>query len=578
MASSGRLKIFYYVIVAVIVVFIIRLFYLQILRGSYYEQQALASQLKQFEIPAERGSIYAFDGEEVVPLVLNETRYRIVADPQLIKDVDQTAERLSGPLGMDVNSLKELLGTDSRYVVLANKQTKEKQQEVERLELPGIFTHEKVPLRVYVQGQLAPQVLGFVDDAGTGKYGVEQSLNDELTGTAGRVKALTDQNNVPLLAAGDNVLTDPIDGKDIVLTLDISVQRQVEKLLELGLKRAQSASGSVVVLDATNGAVKAMANYPTFDLEKFAEVEDPSVFANTAVSSPLEPGSIMKVLTSAAALDSGSVRPDQTYNDPGFVKVDDATIKNVAGGATDHTSISDILQYSLNTGATWLLKQMGGGDLNEAGRTRWHEYMTQRYNLGKLTGIEQGEGLEDGGVVPDPIEGYGLNIRYANTSFGQGMTATPIQMVAAVASVVNGGTYYRPTLVYGERNDAGDISVAQPVVVRNQVVSTETSNVMRDFMENVIKNNLPAARRDGYRVGGKTGTAEIANPTGGYYADRFNGMYVGFVGGDTPQYVVIVRVNEPKIPGFAGSAAAAPLFADVSNMLIDNFSVSRTTR
>ncbi len=353
------------------------------------------------------------------------------------------------------------------------------------------------------------------------------------------------------------------------------MQRQAEKLLEEGLKRAQSQSGSVIVMDAKTGGVKAMALYPTYSAENYTQVENPAVFVNTTVSTPLEPGSITKVLTAAAALDSGSVSSDQTYSDPGFVKVDDAVIKNVSGGATAATSVSDILVYSLNTGATWLLKQMGGGELNEQGRQKWHDYMVDHYRLGVTTGIEQGFGSEETGVVPNPSEGYGLNIRFANTAFGQGFTATPIQMVAAVTSIVNGGTYYKPTLVSGTKNADGSLKPHQPVVVSDSVVSDSVSAQMRTYMTSVIAKNLPHLRREGYIVGGKTGTAEIANPEGGYYSDRFNGTYVGFVGGDMPEYVIMIRVDEPKIQGFAGSAAAAPIFSDVVNMLIDNFGIPR---
>lgn len=575
---AKRIQVFYYVLVFIAIVFVLRLFYLQVLRHNYYAGEAQASQLKQYELPAERGGIYAYDGEEIVPLVLNETRYKIVADPEIVEDVEQTANELSAVLGKSAEDIKELLESDTRYAVIANKQTKDKKAEVAALELPGIFTHEKVPLRVYIQGAIAPQVLGFVNDAGEGVYGIEQFMNDELSGTTGRVKALTDQNNVPLLATGDNVLIDPINGGDIVLTIDVSMQRQVEKILKQGLEKAISKSGSVIVIESNTGNVKAMATFPTYEPEKFLEVDDPALYVNTAVSTPLEPGSIMKVLTSAAAIDTGSVSPTQSYDDPGSYSVDGATIGNVGVGGGKPTSVSDILEFSLNTGATWLLMQMGGGELNEQGRRVWHEYMVDHYQLGKPTGIEQGFGSEATGIVPDPNEGFGLNIKYANTAFGQGMTATPIQMVAAVASVVNGGTYYQPTLVDGMLVEDEVLQPKSSITVKHNVVSDATAGHVRGFMVNVINTNNPSARRDGYNVGGKTGTAEIANPEGGYFEDKFNGTYVGYVGGDQPEYVIIVRVDEPKIPGFAGSQAAAPIFSDVSNMLIDNFTVSRVRR
>lgn len=573
-SSIKRIKIYYIALILISLSIALRLFYLQVIKHDYYKNLALSSQLKQFEIPADRGGIYAYDGNEIVPLVLNETRYRIVADPEIISDKENTAKALEPVVNIPADQIKSLLERDSRYEIIANKQTKEIKDKIDALKLAGIFTNEKVPLRVYIQGSIAGQILGFVNDSAEGNYGIEQYFNDELTGTPGRVKALTDQNNVPLLATSDNLLVDPVDGKDIVLTIDVAMQRQVEEILKNGLDKALSGSGSIIIMDPRSGAIKAMANYPSYDPAKFSEIEDPAIFTNPSVSEPLEPGSIMKTLTTSAALDSGSVSSEQTYYDPSFFKVDDAVVKNIEedGGASQR-SISDILQFSLNTGATWLLMQMGGGELNEQGRKVWHDYMTNHFNLGSLTGIEQGYEAE--GIVPDPSEGYGLNIQYANTAFGQGMTATPLQMVAALSSVLNGGTYYRPTLISGKTNESGDIETTKPDVLKSGVVQKSTSDTIIKFMNNVAVKNNKTSTREGYQVGGKTGTAEIADPNGGYFEDKFNGTYVGYVGGDEPEYAIIVRVNEPKIGGYAGSKAAGPIFSSLTNMLIDNFTVSR---
>lgn len=575
--SRKRVSLYQWALFIIVVVFTGRLFYLQVLHASYYQDQARSSQLKQYEIPAERGGIYAYDGDEVVPLVLNETRYRVTADPSIIADAHSVAEALAPLLGRSATDLESQLRNDTRYEVLATKQTKEQKLKIEELKLAGVFTNEKIPLRVYIQGSIAGQILGFVNDEGKGNYGIEQYFETDLTGTPGQVKALTDRNNVPLLATGENVLEDPVDGKDIVLTLDVSMQRHVESILEQGLKNAVSQSGSLLVLDAQNGAIKAMANYPTYDPSKFTEVTDQALFTNPAVSKPLEPGSVMKTLTTAAALDMGAVSDGQTYYDPSYFKIDDATVRNIEedGGASVR-SISDILQFSLNTGATWLLMQMGGGELNEKGRVAWHSYLVDHFGFGKVTGVEQGYEAE--GIIPSPTDGFGLNIQYANTAFGQGMTVTPLQMAAAVASVVNGGTYYRPTLVSGYLDAEGNLQKNNPDVEKSGVVKQQTSDTIVRYMNNVVEKNNKTAVRAGYQVGGKTGTAEIANPAGGYYEDKFNGTYVGYVGGDTPEYIIMVRVDEPKIGGYAGSKAAGPIFASTANMLMDNFTISRKSQ
>jgi len=572
-----RITLFYSVLVAVAIVFVVRLFYLQVVQHSYYQNQAQANQLKRYEIPADRGTIFASDGGESVPIVLNERRYNIVADPQIIIDKEEVASKVAEVLAINKETIVDQLNNVTRYEILAKKQTTETKEAIEKLyadgEIVGVFA-EKTVQRVYPQGELAASLLGFVDDEGSGQYGIEQALEEDLSGQPGLVKSLTDQNGIPLLAGGENTLEDPIDGQNIQLTIDVAMQRQAETILKQGLDNALSESGDVIIMDPTTGAIKAMASYPTYDPAKFFEIEDPRIFNNTAVSSPLEPGSVMKVLTAAAALDSGSVSSDQSYFDPSFYRIDDAVVRNIEedGGAATR-SVSDILKFSLNTGATWLLMQMGNGELNEQGRKVWHDYMVNHFQFGKQTGIEQG--YQEPGIIPGPNEGFGLNIRYANTSFGQGMTVTPLQMTSAIASIVNGGVYYQPTLVAATASPGEEMQPTTPVVINDNVISPETSRTLVDFMQTVVAGNsvTRGLQRDGYIIGGKTGTAEIARPEGGYFADRFNGTYTGFVGGDNPEYVVFVRVNDPGIGGYAGSQAAAPLFGSLVDMLINNFSV-----
>lgn len=578
---NRRIRVLYGVIFAVCIIIGLRLFYIQVIRYEYYESQAQLSQLKRYEIPAERGTIFALDGDEKVPLVLNEQRYNIVADPQIIIDKEETALRLADVFKTNKDDIKKNLERETRYEILAKKQTKDIKEKIEKLmadgDIIGVFA-EKTVQRVYPQGILAAQVLGFVDDESKGRYGIEESLQQDLSGTAGRVRALTDQNGVPLLANGENVQVDPVDGLDVTLTIDVAMQKQAEKVLEDGLKSAISDSGSIIIINPNTGAIKALANYPSYNPAEFQKVEDTQIFTNPAVSAPLEPGSIMKPLTLAAGLDSGSVGRDQTYYDPSFWKIDDATVRNVEedGGAATR-SMSDILRFSLNTGATWLVMQMGGGELNQKGREVWYDYLTNHYEFGKNTDIEQG--YEEPGYVPDPLEGFGLNIQYANTSFGQGISATPLQMGMAIAAIVNGGKYYQPTLVAGRTDGQGNYTENSPKVVNDKTVSSEVSKTLIEFMQNALEKNniLNKFTRAGYIVGGKTGTAEISRPEGGYYGDRFNGTYVGFVGGDRPEYVIMVRVDKPKIGGYAGTAAAGPIFGAAVNMLIDNFSVQAKT-
>ncbi|KKU20281.1 MAG: Peptidoglycan glycosyltransferase, partial [Candidatus Saccharibacteria bacterium GW2011_GWA2_46_10] len=456
---------------------------------------------------------------------------------------------------------------DTRYVVLAKRLSELQKNQIVEQKLPGIGIQAQT-YRTYPQNNLAAQLLGFVNDEGKGSYGLEQFYNKELTGTPGLLKAVTDVRGVPLAASKDNIQVDPKAGSDVILTVDLGMQKQLENILKKGLETARSNSGSALIMEVNSGAIKAMANWPSYNPAEYYNVSNSDVFNNAAVSSPLEVGSSMKILTASAALDLGVIKPDTTFYDPGRWDLDGHTITNIeeVGGAATR-SIAEVLNQSVNTGATWILMQMGGGDINKQAREHWYDYMTNHFQLGKATGIEQG--YEANGYIPDPLSGDALKLTYANTAFGQAMAATPLQMAAALSSIVNGGIYYQPHLV----EQVGS-QVKQPNVVRTGVVSDAVSSQMRSLMEYVVANHHFARRfGDKYSVGGKTGTAQIANPAGGYYEDKFNGTYIGFVGGDRVQYVIVVRVNDPRIGGYAGAGAAQPIFGDLAHMLIDNFGV-----
>ncbi len=579
-ASSNplaRVRFWYVGLLVISGLFMVRLFYLQVIRHDYYQKAALRGQLKQYEIPAARGEIMAHNGDKTAPLVLNEKRYVLYADPKFVKDASGSAAAIQKIIGGNQTDYENAMKTDDlRYVVLAKKLTRQQNEQVLALKLKGIGTQESSN-RTYPQGQLAAQTLGFVNDEGQGQYGLEQALNDELQGKPGELKAITDAQGIPLAANRDNIVVDPTPGKKLLLTIDVGVQQQVEDIVKQQVEQTKAASGSVVVLDVRTGGVKAMASFPSYNPAEFYNVTDPTLFSNPATSQAFEVGSIMKTLTAAAALDTGVVNSNTSYYDPASFKIDDATVRNIEeDGGPGTKTVADILQLSLNTGATWLLMQMGGGEINQKARTTWHDYLINHYQFGKATGIEQSD--ENAGLVPDPNDGYGLNIRYANTSFGQGQTETILQMGAAMSAVLNGGTYYQPRLVEGYVRDDDTVETKQPTVVRSGVVSPAVSHQMQDYMEYTLQKNKVtygiSEFSPAYSFGGKTGTAQIANPDGGYYDDRYNGTFLGYVGGDEPEYVIVVWVREPKnITGYAGAKAAAPIYFSIANMLINNYGV-----
>lgn len=577
-----RIRLVYAILVIVGAVFIIRLFYLQVIRHNYYQQAAYSDQLKQYQLPAERGIIEANSDGQIVPLVLNQTLYTVYADPLQIKQASSEAAAIQKIIGGSVSSYTSLMTTqDTEYAVLAKQVSAAQSTQINNLALAGIGTQPQ-NYRTYPDGSLASQLLGFVNNTNQGQYGVEQALNSVLSGTAGQVKAVTDAQGVPLVGNKSNILKSPVNGKTVVLTINLPIQEQVESILQAGLKKANSSSGSAIVMNPNNGDIVAMANYPTYDPTNYQSVSDPSIYQNAAVDTPLEVGSIMKTLTVSAALDTGSISgPNQTFNDPGSWNIDGSTITDIAqdsGVDKGNISVTSILVNSLNTGATWLLMQMGGGQINQKAISTWYDYMVNHYHLGAATGIQQG--YEASGYIPNPNSGPALALTFANTAFGQAMTATPLQMAAAVSAILNGGTYYVPNLVQSTVNPATGSQVnTKPQIWKSNIVKPSVTPQLEQIMESVVNTNYyfysfpkPPA---GYIVGGKTGTAQIAMPTGGYYPSTFNGTFIGFVGVSKPEYVIMVEVNRPNLPEnsvdtYAGAGAAAPIFGGIEGMLINN--------
>lgn len=580
-----RARIWYALIVLVFGIFAVRLFYLQVIRYDHYKNMALSDQVREYDVMPERGAIYAQLNGKTVPLVLNQKLYTIFADPSLVKTPDKTAEAIAPLLGLEKAKVQEqITQKDTKYVVLKTKVSAADTEKLLALKYPGIAS-KQVNYRAYPQGTMASQLLGFVNNDGEGEYGLEQALNSTLAGQSGRLKAITDVNGVPLAASSDNLLIAPKSGSNITLTVDMGLQTQLEQIVKSAQEKYKSKNVSALVMETNTGAIKAMANYPTYDPTNYQQVQDGTLFQNYSVANPIEPGSITKIFTVAAALNKGIITPDTTYNDPGSWTIDGAKILNVAEGeGQGKQSIKSLLNLSLNTGATWVFKQMGGGDITTQGREMLYDYFVNHYRLSKKTDIEQG--YEATGYVPEAKDnGAGIDLTYANMSFGQAYSATAIQMGAALSSIVNGGTYYQPYLVASTAKTDGTTKDTKVKVVEKNVVSEKTSSQMRDLLNYVTQAHAAEGFRymnfgSQYIVGGKTGTAQIADEaTHVYRTDAFNGTFMGYVGGTMPQYTIVVYNIEPhNYSGFAGAQTGQPIFADIAHMLINNYGVTPKTK
>ena len=534
---------------------------------SHYVDLATSEQFKQRIIPAKRGEIYAINNGEPVKLVLNQTVYTVFADPKIIENPGQIIETIEKVAGGNArSSLSDLLTKkESRYQILATNVTRQQAEMIKEQDLIGIGFQEGTR-RVYPEGQLAAQVLGFVDTEGNGQYGIEGRLDNRLVGKDGLLQAVTDVRNVPLTIGDRYISQPPKHGDDLALTIDRNVQTYTEQALRQGLEKTGAKKGSAIVMDPYTGAVLAMANLPTYSPADYNKVADISVFNNAIISAPYEPGSDIKTLTMAAGIDQGVVGPNSTYTNTDFITIEDRTITNATKGQTGTISYQHALNYSLNTGFVTIAKQLGdGATINLKARQTIYEYFHDRFRLGQPTGIElTGEAR---GTIVAPDDPNGAAVRYSNMAFGQGMDVTMVQVAAAFSAMVNGGTYYQPTVIAGTISEEGELKKEQPKEVARNVVSQSTSDTMRDMVVQARRAFHAGNDKVGYQIGGKTGTTQ-AIKDGKYVFNETIGTYLGFGGEDDPRYVIMVEVSGDDM-ALEGGKHAMPIFTDISNWMVD---------
>jgi cell division protein FtsI/penicillin-binding protein 2 len=566
--KGSRPRILAILILVIMAVFIVRLFYLQIIRHDYYVTQANKEQLKQLVIPSKRGEIYAMDSGTPVKMVLNETIYTVFADPKVVdkpKTMSDLIHRVAG--GNARPNLEKLLAqTESRYQVLATKVTRKQAEMMKNEHLKGLGFQEESQ-RVYPEGQLAAQTLGFVNAEGKGQYGIEGALDDRLTGTDGLLQSVTDVSNVPLTIGDNNINKPAKNGDNIVMTVDRNIQAYTEKALATGLKKSKATNGSVMVMDPQSGKVLAMANLPTYNPADYNKVQDGAAFNNGTISAPYEPGSDVKTITMATGIDKGVVGPLSTYNNTDSIKIEDRTITNATKGQTGNITFQHALDYSLNTGFVTVAERLGdGGNITLGARNTMYDYFHNKLGLGELTGIELANEVK-GTVIP-PTDQDGGAVRYSNMAFGQGLDVTMVQVCAAFGTIINGGTYYQPTVLAGTMNDDGVTFMPSPAKsARSHVISESTSSQMTKMIHDARAAFYAGSDKKGFLIGGKTGTSQTIE-NGQYVDNQTVGTYLGFGGDDTPRYVIMVQVSG-KGMNLAGNTDAMPIFTDISNWMLD---------
>ena len=562
-AKHSRVRILSGILTVTVALIVVRLFQLQVIDHQKYRQLAYQEQVKKLTIPAHRGLIYALDRQTPAPLVMNETVYTMFVDPQVVKDDKAVLAALVG-LNQDLiigNPAEKLTQKNTRYQVLARGLSRQQAETIKAKKLTGIG-FQAVSRRIYPEGALASQVLGFVNANG-GQYGVEGKLDKRLTGENGVLEAVTDISDVPL-TVGEKYTNIPArNGDNLVLSIDRNIQSQVEKILKAGLEKVGADNGSALVMNPQTGQIMAMVNYPSYSVAEFNKVKDVALFNNATVDRPYEAGSVIKVFTVAMGINEGKITPQTVFYNQDTVKVGDRTIKNAYKGKIGNITMQDALQYSLNTGMVNIISRLGGGNIDRSARNIIYNYFHDRFRLGQKTNVEL---PETAGIIIPPTEVEGNAVRYSNMSFGQGMDVTMVQVAAGFSAIINGGVYYQPTVLAGTVEN-GIFKAQAPKVIDGQVVKNTTSTQVRQMLTEARRLYYKNIDRAGYEIGGKTGTSEKI-VDGKYVENQTIATYLGYGGTNRPEYVIMIRVDG-KGKYLAGNTDAAPIFTDISNWLID---------
>jgi cell division protein FtsI/penicillin-binding protein 2 len=540
-----RLQLLVTLMIGLVLVIVAQLVQVQIVDHRFYKEWGEEQRVRSIVMAdAPRGVIRDRNGHL---LAGNAVIYSIEADTAYVVDAQAAAAALGSLLQVPAAHIEQLLEGEDLWVQIASPVSKEVGEQVAALGLRGI-TVRPLWAREYPGGSLASHVLGFCNAEGFGFYGVE-----------GLYEALLKPNRVrwegPVDPANEQIPWDvapvalPQPGTELVLTLDRTVQALVEEELARSVQECQADSGTIIVMHPRTFEILALASLPSYVPGKYVDFfsQDPLPFEDPAVSQLYEPGSVFKILTVAAALDTGMVTPQTTYYDQGWVEVGGQVIENASHSAYSEQSVADILIKSLNTGSAWLSTQMGP-DV-------FYRYI-RAFGIGRPTGVDLAGEVAGQLWLPGDYEHW-HDSNLGTNAFGQGLAVTPLQMIVAVATVANDGARLRPHIVAQRIAPGGTVSTFRSVV-EAQVISPQTAHTLTEVMVRVVEEGVPQARVAGYRIAGKTGTAQVPVP-GGYDKERTITSFVGFGPVSDPQLIVLVKLDRPKTASWA-SETAAPAF------------------
>ncbi|HHX43489.1 MAG TPA: penicillin-binding protein 2 [Chloroflexi bacterium] len=536
-----------------------RLVWWQLLPNDELIALSLSDMDRPNTIPAARGCILDANGQY---LVASTVQYRVAVSPKLLApwQREQLTPQVAAILGLPEAEVAETLArTNTEYAVLGDDYSVWVAQQIEDLDVSA-FSLEARFRRVYPDGALAASVVGFVDLQGQPQYGLERYYDRQLRGEDGVWRGITDSWGEPIMMAQGGYRP-ARDGTDLVSTLDRNVQYAAENILRDGIERYKAEAGNIIVMDPRTGAIVAMADYPSYAPGEYWRVESLEQYVNTAVSALYEPGSVFKPLTLAAGLEARVIRPTDSYDDRGEIIVGNQRIRNADRRAHGPTTMTELLAYSRNVGAAHVAAMLGP--------TRFYEII-RRFGFGEVTGIDLMH--EVPGIMRVPGNPAWHMSDLGTNAFGQGISVTPIQVVAAYGAIANDGVLMRPYVV-AEVHDGAHVERREPFRVR-RVLSSEVAQQLVEIMADATAMGMQQATVPGYRLAGKSGTAGIPDAEGYENADVI-ASYVGFGPVPDPRFVILVRFDKPQ-RGEWGIEVAAPAFAEMAKFLVDYYGIPPT--
>jgi len=545
-AVRRRITVIFLVTSLLLIVLIFRLAWLQLVKGDELRRKAKEIRMRDVPVEARRGNIYDRNGNELVASISVDSAY---AFPQQVKNKREAAVKIAAALGMDPSDVYAKLCQDVGFVWLKRRIDYDSARRLKELKIEGVETVEE-SRRFYRQDLLAAHVLGFVGDDNQGLTGIESAFDAELKGRPGRIVVEKDAVGRSIPEA-THVYIPPVAGNNLVLTLDQNIQFFVERELDKIVDTHRPRLAVIIVMNPKTGEILAMGNRPTFNPGDWKKSPQEVWDRNPAIWYNYEPGSTFKIITAAAALEEGVVKPSDSFYDPGYIKVADRTIFCWYDGGHGAQTFEEVVQNSCNPGFVSVGLRLG--------KERFYKYI-DAFGFGRHTGVCL-PGEEVGIQIPK-AEATELNI--ATMSIGQSIAVTPLQLITAVSAVANGGVMMKPQLVKAVTDPEGRVvKEFKPEQVR-QVISKNAAGVLMKLLTNVVQKGTGRnAFVDGYGAAGKTGTAQVVG-SGGYVEGKYVSSFVGFAPADDPEIAVLVMVAEPSSSVYYGSQVAAPVFKNVA--------------